>query len=417
MAVWLLWAVVTASVAFAEDPERLLHEHVAEQPELRAAEAGARAAASQADAVGLWSDPMLSVELSSLPIDSLWLTHPMAGVQFRAQQTLPVPGALGATHAVAVASAREAQARADEARARVEAAMVDAYWRVGLAERLLELTTAHRDRAQELLVAVTGRYEVGQAQQSHVLRLQLLHDRLDDEVIELQSAVAQRRAELVGVGGDSIPGLTWAKSVAPLSAPGALNDWIAAGHAHNHAVAALVSRQAQADAKDRLAGSELLPPVTLWAAYRVRRELLPQDVGRDFVSFGFSAPIPVTGPTRARAKRDAADAGQQQAGDAVDDALRDLDAELTGVHLRWARASERALRYDGSLRPLAEQALTAALSSFQAGAGDFASLYDAEVALLDVDRALAVATYQTYLLRSRARVLVGGELPSAATPR
>ena len=59
------------------------------------------------------------------------------------------------------------------------------------------------------------------------------------------------------------------------------------------------------------------------------------------------------------------------------------------------------------LIPSAESALQTTRSDFATGQADFASLFDAEIALLDLERMVITASAETWLQQTEASALVG----------
>ena len=78
----------------------------------------------------------------------------------------------------------------------------------------------------------------------------------------------------------------------------------------------------------------------------------------------------------------------------------------------WERAVSEAKTYRKELMPLAKQALDATFAAYQVDRADFASLFQAELELLDFERTIRRAEAQASLLRVEAESLIGTTLPN-----
>ena len=91
-------------------------------------------------------------------------------------------------------------------------------------------------------------------------------------------------------------------------------------------------------------------------------------------------------------------------------ALDRIESDLAAVHARWTRAFEKAVGYRENLTPIARAALEASFGDYRVGRADFATLYEATVELLDLERTLIGAIVRTHIEAATARATVGGPL-------
>jgi hypothetical protein len=87
-----------------------------------------------------------------------------------------------------------------------------------------------------------------------------------------------------------------------------------------------------------------------------------------------------------------------------------LEADLEIVHAQWERAFSKATTYQDGLLPLARAMLETTVSDYSVDKADFSSLYDAEVAVLELERSLLMATAETLIRQTQTQALVGSEL-------
>ena len=141
--------------------------------------------------------------------------------------------------------------------------------------------------------------------------------------------------------------------------------------------------------------------------YRLRTVDTPADDGTDFFSAGISVPLPIasTGASRSRAaaKLAARDGARARLAAEVDA----IDADLTAAEASWARAWEKSRHYAERLIPAARSALETTLNEFAVDRAEFSSLYEAEIDLLELERAHVSAVVETHLQRAIVRALTG----------
>lgn len=96
-------------------------------------------------------------------------------------------------------------------------------------------------------------------------------------------------------------------------------------------------------------------------------------------------------------------------------ALDDIQAEMATITAQWSRAHDKAERYSTQLLPGARAVLESSRADFSVGQADFASLFEAEIALLSLERAWLSAVTQTWLLHAAALGVLGTS-PLEAAP-
>ena len=85
----------------------------------------------------------------------------------------------------------------------------------------------------------------------------------------------------------------------------------------------------------------------------------------------------------------------------------DVTAILAAIHARWARAFEQAVEYRDNLTPDARATLETSLSDYTVDRADFATLFEAQVALLDLERTLLTSTAETRIQAAAADATTG----------
>jgi outer membrane protein TolC len=406
----MIWWPVAAIASDALDELTLLvDEAIAKNPGVEAMRDRTRELGELADVSDTWPDARLSVEYLNAPVDSFSISDiPMGGVQFKLQQRLPEWGWTRTAREVAdhgVARSRYARA---EAEVQLRRSVETLYWNLALSRLLEGVTGEHLARTIELIRAVRVRYEVGKAGQNALLRLEVLRDRLQDDLGDFERAERRLSAGLARSLARP-PASHFATPTAVESIPleGDTQVWIEYAKQHRPELAAIREEIKLQDTAASLSRIGARPEVDVFVKYRIRTIDTPMDDGTDFFSAGVSVPIPWGSRKRSLGGEAASLAARDGAGARLAAALDQIEAELIGVEASWIRAAEKAATYKGTLIPAALAALETTLSDYSVGKAEFSTLYEAEVELLVLERSYLSATIETHLQRAAARAVTG----------
>jgi cobalt-zinc-cadmium efflux system outer membrane protein len=404
----LLVALATPALA-VDDPAALAEEALAANPGLEALRARSAELDALAGAAGTWSDPVVGIDYQNAPVDSFSLRdHPMSALQLRAQQTIPPWGWSRLRKEVAASRTLASEHALVEAQSQLRREVFALYWELSLSRSLEAVTREHVARTDELLEAVRARYETGRAGQNQVLRLQVLRDRLRDDLGNFVRADRVLSAALSRTlsrepGGEFATPLTFE----PRPVGGSVSNWLTLAREERPELKRLEESIRTAEKAEELARVDGRPDVTLWAGYRVRMVDTALDDGTDQMSAGVSIPIPWGSAKRSRAEQ-VAQAQAARGGRARLAAELDrIESELEAIHARWTRAFEQAVEYRERLAPEARASLEASFSDYSVGRADFATLFDAQVTLLDLERTLLAAAAQTHIQAAAADATIG----------
>lgn len=409
----LLLISLAGSAWAVDDPAELAEEAVDANPGLDALRARVSELDALAGAAGTWSDPVVGVEYSNAGVDSFSLSdHPMSALQLQAQQTLPPWGWSRLREEVADSRTLAGEHALEEAKARLRREVHELFWRLTLSRMLEGVTREHIARTGELLEAVRARYETGRAGQHQLLRLGVLRDQLRDGLGDFARADRVLSAALArALSGDPERSFATPPRLDPRPVRGAVSEWLALAREERPELERLEQSIRTAESAAELARIEGRPDVTVWMKYRARFIDTPLDDGTDQVSLGFSVPIPWGSAKRSRAEQ----AAQHQAARAGRARLRaELDrigSDLAAIHARWKRAFAQAIEYRDHLAPDARATLQSSLADYSVDRADFANLFEAEVALLDLERTLLTSTVETHVQAAEAEAAMGAALP------
>ena len=400
-----------------DDPHQLAAEAVEANPGLEALRARTAELGALTGAAGTWPDPMIGIEYQNAPVDSFSLNdHPMSALQFQAQQTIPAWGWSGLREEVAAARTLTSEHALEEAKSQLRREVFELFWRLSLSRMLEGVTRTHIARTEELLEAVRARYETGAAGQHQLLRLGVLRDRLRDDLGDFARADHILSAALSrALSRDTGRSFATPPLLEPRPVDGSVSDWLALAREERPELKRIEASIRTAEKTAELARVDGRPDVTAWMKYRVRTIDIPTDDGTDQISAGFSIPIPWGRVKRSRAEQAAQ---QQVARGQRARLLAELDrieSELSAIHARWSRAFDQAVTYRENLTPSARATLEASFSDYTVDRADFATLFEAEVTLLNLERTLLSATAQTHIQAAAADATIGVS-PLGGTP-
>jgi len=405
----LLLLILIPDAARADGSRALAREAPRQNPSIAALEARITALREQVARAGVWQDPVVAVEYSNVPIDSGVLgDHPMSGLQLKLQQTFPFPGKTRLREEVARAEVKEQEHLLAERKVQLRAMVRRAYYSLALARQLRRVTESHVKLLGQLIDVVRVKYEVGKVGQHDLLRLTVLRDRLEDD---LESFDRDDRALTAGINAAlhraaATRIATPARTSVP-EPPKRLERLVEAARAGRPRLALLEQQASTERARARQARREKYPDITAWAGYRVRTEA-GADPGTDFFLLGLSVPLPFFqndsrwgGAERAAKARVRAAVAEREA------ELDTIRGELGAVLARWRRAAREAAVYRTKLMPDAHRTLDATFAAYGVDRADFASLYQAELQLLEFERTIRRAENAAALGQVNAEALVG----------
>jgi outer membrane protein TolC len=401
-------SLATSALA-VDDPGVLAEEALAANPSLEALRARIAELDALAGAAGTWSDPVIGIEYSNAPVDSFSLRdHPMSALQLQAQQTIPPWGWSRLREEIAASRKLTNEHALEEAKSQLRHEVFELFWKLTLSRMLEGVTQEHIGRTEELLEAVRARYETGVAGQHQLLRLGVLRDQLRDDLGNFTRADSVLSAALSrALSRDAERSFATPPALDPRPVGGTVSEWLALARQERPELKRLEESVRTAETAAELARVDGRPDVTVWMKYRARTIDTPLDDGTDQVSAGFSIPIPWGGAKRSRAER----AAQLQVARAerarLVAELDRIESDLAAIHARWKRAFEQAVEYRDSLTPGARATLEASYSDYSVDRADFATLFEAEVALLDLERTLLRSTAETHIQAAAADAAMG----------
>lgn len=416
LVVWLLILSAATAAGATDDPGQLADEALRANPGLEALRARVDELRELASAAGTWKDPVLGITYANAPVDSFSLNDsPMSALEFRAQQTIPPWSWSRLREEEADSRTRSSEHALREAETQLRRQVHVIFWRLTLSRMLEEVTRDHIARTEELLRAVRARYETGSAGQHQMLRLEVLHDRLQDDLGDFGRADRELSAALSQTLSRPESRFATPERLEPVPVVGNVSDWLALARDQRPELQRLAETIRTHEVGADLARVDRIPDVTVWVGYRIREIDTALDDGTDQVSAGISVPLPWGSGQRSRAERAARLQAARAARARLTAELDRIESKLTATHARWTRMFQQAVTYRDGLTPDARAALDASFTDYTVGRADFSTLFEAEVDLLNLERTLRSATVETRIQRAVAQATIGAE-PQGGQP-
>jgi outer membrane protein, heavy metal efflux system len=386
----------------------LVAEAERDNPEIRAAEHAWQAAAQVPRQAAALPDTQLSVQ--QLGVGS---PRPLAGfndsdfayVGIGGSQDLPYPGKRALRREVAEREAESVHETAAAVRTRVVEALALAYYRLAYLQQTSEILERNDQLLQQIEQAVEVRYRVGQGNQQDILRAQLQHTKILQEIAthHQDEGLAQAQLKQLLDRPQTSPDVV----AAPLSPTGLrrsdaeLLRMAADSNPDLRSRSDLVSRQ---ETQVALAKKEFRPDFNVQYMY--------QHTGSRFPDY-YLATFGIRLPNRRRQSAALAEAEANRAR-AEQDRQAEAQRVLSEVAQQCvlARTSEQrlAIYREGSI-PQSEAAFRAGLAAYQSNRQDFQSVLASFLDLLNqqLEYRRELADHESAL--ARLERLTGGTLP------
>lgn len=395
-------------LARAQTADDLARAAIAANPGIASLQQQVTALVHQVDSSSMLSDPVLSVEYSNFPVDSWSMgDSPMTGVQIKLQQTLPLPGKNSRREAVALSELNTRKLQLEEKKVQLAGLVRQAYWKLTLVRQLKTITEKHIELLNNLVKSVRSRYTVGDSGQQYLLRLQLLQEKLRDELsdfnrdeIRLSSLI---NSTLHRSNENEIVTPPDVESITPYQSEEELVESARQNRPQlKYWQMLATTRRVSSD----LARFEKFPDLTVWLAYRYREEAGPDD-GTDQMSLGIAVPLPLDLYGKSAAASQSLMAMSRSAESSSLEEFDNIKAQIKDALATWNRAAEKYENYRDNLLPAAERVYQSAMAAFRSDRADFSTLYEAQLQILLFEKELRIALVEAQLANVKTMTLVG----------
>ena len=302
-----------------------------------------------------------------------------AYIGFGVSQDLPYPGKRQLRARVAEHEADSMEAQSDSLRRTIVGDLKNAYFQLAYIQQTFDVLLKSDQLLTQVQGAAEARYRVGQGNQQDVLKAQLQHTKILQEIAHHHQEEGQLEAQikrLLGRPQESADVVT--EALAARTLPFAVGELLDKARLQNpdlHSKEASIHEQ---ETKVELAHKNFRPDFNVGYTYEHNASQF-----RDYYMATFGIRL----PNRGRQKAELAEAQQNQLR-----AERELDAEsqrvLSEVQQQFVlttTSAERLKIYSDGLIPQAEATFQSGLAAYQSNRQDFESLLSAFLDVLNLD--------------------------------
>ena len=302
-----------------------------------------------------------------------------AYIGFGASQDIPYPGKRQLRARVAEHEADSMEAQTDSVRRTVVGNLKMVYFRLAYIQQTLGVLQRSDELLNQVQEATEARYRVGQGNQQDVLKAQLQHTKILQEIAhhhQEEGLLEAQIKQLLGRPQESADVV--AESLSVRSLPYTATELLQRVREQNPDVHSKQAATQQQDTQVELAHKSFRPDFNVQYAY--------QHTNGDTRDY-YMATFGIRLPNRGRQKAELAEAQQNQ-----EHARKELDAEtqrvLSEVQQQYVRAKtseERLKIYSDGLVPQSEATFRSALTAYQSNRQDFESLLSGFLDVLNLD--------------------------------
>jgi outer membrane protein, heavy metal efflux system len=302
-----------------------------------------------------------------------------AYIGFGASQDIPYPGKRQLRARVAEHEADSMEAQTDSMRRTVVGNLKMVYFRLAYIQQTLGVLQRRDQLLNQVQEASEARYRVGQGNQQDVLKAQLQHTKILQEIAHHHQEEGLLEAQLKQVLGrpqESSEIVAETLTLRPL--PYTAAELLQKAREQNPDVHSKQASIRQQETQVELAHKEFRPDFNVAYTYEHNASQF-----KDYYMASFSVRLPNRG--RQRAALAEAEQNQERARQELDAESQRVLSEVQQQYVRAKTSEERLKIYSDGLVPQSEATFQSALSAYQSNKQDFESLLSGLLDVLNLD--------------------------------
>ncbi len=394
-----------------ENLEILVSKAMEANPEISTIEFQIKALNEKEIIVQKLMDPMFAIEYSNVPYDTWKLDeNPMSGIQFKLMQTIPFPGKNSKRKAVAESEGQIKLQELAELKLQLKDKVKKAYYQLVLNRELKAISLKHISLLEDLIETMIIKYEIGKSAQSDILQMTLMKEKLLDDLDDFEQKENEIQATINSVLNRSITTIIKTKNNnINLKLDLDLDLLLKTAIQNRPLLKKIEETSKMKKLVFKTAQSERMPDITLWAGYRIRKDIGTME-NVDFATVGFSFPIPLDMKGRTKAKMNNAKFLEKAVNESYNNVLNKISEMLIMATSRLERQNSKINNYNINLIPNAEKVFHSELKSYETGKANFADLYQAQLQLVQFEKILAKSKFKYKMYETTIDTLIGEKL-------
>src|SRR5438876_1056407 len=302
-----------------------------------------------------------------------------AYIGFGASQDIPYPGKRGLRARVAEHEAESMEAQADSVRKDAVGNLKVVYFRLAYIQQTLGVLQKSDELLNQVRQATEARYRVGQGNQQDVLKAQLQHTKILQEIAHHHQEEGLLEAQIKQVLGRPQESADIVVETLTLRAlPYTAAELLQRAREQNPDVHSKQASIRQQEAKVEMAHKNFRPDFNVQYTYEHTG-----SQARDYYMATFGIRLPNRG--RQKAELEEAQENQERTRQELDAESQRVFSEVQQQYVRAKTAEERLKIYSDGLVPQSEATFQSALSAYQSNRQDFESLLPGFLDVLNLD--------------------------------
>jgi cobalt-zinc-cadmium efflux system outer membrane protein len=363
----------------------LINTAIEQNPQLKSMRSAFLADSAKITQEGALPDPVLSLGLMNLPVNSFAFDQePMTGKQIAINQLFPFPGKLSLKEDISSEDTEISRTNYQEYRNQLIRDVTTEYYNLFVIDKSIEITEKNQALLKEYTEIAQSRYRVGKGLQQDVLKAQVELSKMIDKLIKLKQERRVKQARInallnqpvnTPLGRPIEPGyaevdqdpdslLSLAKKNRPL-----LKGW--------------ECMRKQSTLRVDLAKKDYWPNIGVFVAYTQRDMLQNGSPGYDFLSGGVSLNLPVYSGSKQSKKVAESIYNEDKINERYQQVLNQLNFDLDERYSSLIKNSELIDLFRTGIIPQAEQSLASALTGYQTDKVDFLTLVNNQITLFN----------------------------------
>jgi len=393
--------------------EQAVAESVADNPDLAAIQARARAMAEIPAQKGSLADPTLTAAIANLPTDTFsTVQEPMTQLVLGLSQKLPFPGKLALQEEAAAYEGEAAEAEVAEKRLQLVLDVKTVWWNLLYLDRALGTLERNKELMKQFITIAQTKYQVGRGLQQDVLMAQLELSKLLDLELALKNNRRNEQTRLnVLLNREAERSIELPPRVdQTLRTPAGLELLLSRAENLRPLLIAREKRLEAASTRVALAKKGYYPDFMVGASYGYRNGENANGSDRaDFASLSVSINLPLyTSKKQNSALRQRNNEKDQQ-----DLALQSSLQQVKGAIIKavddYSRFTEGVSLYEKGIIPQARQTVQSMQAGYEVNKVDFLNLIRAQTALYNYETKYWQALSSAKQALARLVASVGGE--------
>jgi cobalt-zinc-cadmium efflux system outer membrane protein len=302
-----------------------------------------------------------------------------AYVGFGVSQDLPYPGKRQLRARVAEHESASMEAQADSTRRMVVGNLKMTYFQLAYIQQTIGVLHRMDESLNQVQQAAESRYRVGQGNQQDVLKAQLQHTKILQEIAHHQQQEGLLEAQLkqlLGRAQESLDIIT--ETLTARSLPYTATELLQKAREQNPDLRSKEASVGQQETQVKLAQKNFRPDFNVQYTY--------QHTASEFRDY-YMASFGIRLPNRGRQKAELAEAQQnhERARSELDTESQRVLSEVQQQYVRAKTSEERLKIYREGLVPQSEVTFKSALSAYQSNRQDFEAMLSAFLDVLNLD--------------------------------